>query len=232
MKNKSTLIVFTTIILGSIAAGITTGYFAHKFGSQALEVVQSPAENPAQKLAKDNPSTKKSSEGFKLIEEKDVLVEVYDSVYYQKKGKKKNKSSDKQSYQPEEDKLFAQEISPKSPQKPFTPIITKADGVVMEVTSMKEEQGSLLLSVKMKNNGRQTMNFLYSFLDVKDDQNRVISAISSGLPNQLPANGQNFSGEISIPLSLLNDAKEISLNLPNYPQQDLQLQISEIPVLP
>jgi hypothetical protein len=39
-----------------------------------------------------------------------------------------------------------------------------------------------------------------------------------------------FYGTVSIPTALLENAKEVSLTLTDYPGQKLQLQISGIPV--
>ena len=50
------------------------------------------------------------------------------------------------------------------------------------------------------------------------------------LPAELPPNGQVFYGTVSIPTALLENAKEVSLTLTDYPGQKLQLQISGIPV--
>jgi hypothetical protein len=51
-----------------------------------------------------------------------------------------------------------------------------------------------------------------------------------GLPAELPAKGAEFKGTISIPTALLDDVKQISLSLTDYPAQKLKLQLSDIPV--
>ena len=58
-----------------------------------------------------------------------------------------------------------------------------------------------------------------------------MSAITEGLPGELPADGQEFSGTVSIPTALLEDSKKLSLTLTDYPDQKLQLKMSEIPVV-
>jgi hypothetical protein len=82
----------------------------------------------------------------------------------------------------------------------------------------------------MKNDGSNPVRFLYSFLNVTDDQGRALSAITEGLPGELPANSQEFTGTVSIPTALLEDAKKLSLTLTDYPDQKLQLKMAEIPV--
>lgn len=88
MKINSTVIIFFFVFLGSVAAGVTTGYFFYKFGSDAIESVKIPEENPAQKLSLKKKDGKTSAQGFKIKKEKKMLVEVYDFVYAQKKEKK------------------------------------------------------------------------------------------------------------------------------------------------
>ena len=149
------------------------------------------------------------------------------------KEKKNNWSDNEQSSKniSETEEIVTENERVKIVEKPFAPVQATMKGVTMKVTAMKKEQGSLLLKVNLKNNGQKTVRFLYSFLEIKDDQNNSVSSITSGLPTELPANGDNFSGEISIPLSLLNQSKTISLNLPDYPEQNLQIQINAIPVI-
>jgi hypothetical protein len=82
----------------------------------------------------------------------------------------------------------------------------------------------------MKNQSPKTVKFLYSFLNVTDNQGRPLSATADDLPGELPPNGETFEGTVSIPTALLNNAKEISLNLTDYPNQQVQLKVSGIPL--
>lgn len=231
MKINSTSLTFMLIILGSLGAGITTTILAYKFGSESLETVQFPEENPAQKLAIKN----SANQGFQIINEKKILVQVYDYVHAQKEASKNKKPQPKTSDNQQSSRLKEKTVAQNSPSqllsKTFVPIKVQNEGITMEVANIQEQQGSLLLSVNLQNDSHKDVKFLYSFLDIKDEKNRSISAITNGLPTDLPANGQSFSGEISIPLSLLNNSQKISLNLPNYPEQNLNLQIPAIPIL-
>ena len=97
--------------------------------------------------------------------------------------------------------------------------------------SARYSGGSLLLKLNFKNEGAKAVQFLYSFLDVTDDQGRTLSANTQDLPEELPANGQIFSGTLSIPMVLLDDVKKLSLTLTDYPEQQLRLQVSNIPLI-
>ena len=101
----------------------------------------------------------------------------------------------------------------------------------MQVVDASQEEGSLLLKVNLKNEGDKAVRFLYSFLEVKDENGRALSAITDGLPGELPATGKDFSGTVKIPTALLNDAETVSLTLTDYPNQQLQLNLTEIPVV-
>ena len=224
MKSYSALLIFLLILLGSLSAGGATGFMAYKFGTQSLQSVNSPEVNPSQKLAHNNQLSPGKPKSFQIIPEKDILVKVYDYVYYQKRatpdGQSSHRLSDKTNSSPEN-----------SPQTLRLPLQGRDRGVTIEVADINQDQGSLLLTVNLKNNGRQPVRFLYSFLDIKDERNKTVSAITEGLPRELPANGQNFSGTVKIPLLLLNESQEISLSLTDYPGQQLQLKIPSIPVL-
>ncbi len=82
----------------------------------------------------------------------------------------------------------------------------------------------------MQNKGKNSVRFLYSFLDVSDDKGRTLSASTDGLPSELPNNSPTYTGTISIPTALLDDVKSISLSLTDYPAQQLKLEVSDIPV--
>jgi hypothetical protein len=110
------------------------------------------------------------------------------------------------------------------------PLNSRDGGVTLEVSAASQRSNSMLLDVSMKNEGSQPVRFLYSFLNVTDDRGRALSASAEDLPAELPPNGQVFYGTVSIPTALLENAKEVSLTLTDYPGQKLQLQISGIPV--
>lgn len=110
------------------------------------------------------------------------------------------------------------------------PLKSQDQGVTLVVNSASQLGDSLLLNITLKNEGTQAVQFLYSFLNVTDEQGRTLAAYTNGLPDELPANGEEFFGTVSIPIALLENAKKLSLALPDYPGQKLHLKISDIPV--
>ena len=223
MKSYSKIIIFLLILLGSVGAGSATGFYVYKFGTQSLESINSPEVNPTEKLANNNQLSSQKSTSVQFISEKDILVRVYDHVYYQKQATQEKQKSAQPSDQASAKKNSTPTLE--------LPVQGEDRGVIIEVADINQEQSSLLLTVNLKNNGQQPVKFLYSFLDIKDEQNKSVSAVTEGLPEELPANGQNFSGTVKIPLALLSESQEISLSLTDYPDQELQLKIPSIPIL-
>lgn len=92
-KNNTNSLILILILISGFGVGILSCIIAYQFGEQALSVVKSPEENPAQKIAKQNKTKKTEKDGFKIINEKDILVQVYDSVYAQQQARKNNQSN-------------------------------------------------------------------------------------------------------------------------------------------
>ncbi len=230
MKSYSKIIIFVLILLGSIGAGSATGFFAYKFGTESLQSINLPEVNPSQQLSQNKQLSSQQSTNFEFISEKNILVKVYDYVYYQKKITQGKEKSGQLPLSDSEDST-ANSSPENSIQTLKLPLQGEDRGVIIEVADINLEQSSLLLTINLKNNGLEPVKFLYSFLDIKDEKNRSVSSVAEGLPEELPANGQNFSGTVKIPLALLSESQEISLLLTDYPEQQLQLKIPSIPIL-
>lgn len=109
---------------------------------------------------------------------------------------------------------------------------SNSKGVAFTVKSLHYSGGDLVIRVNIQNQGTTSVRFLYSFLDVTDDKGRTLSAITEGLPAELPPNSREFSGAINIPTALLDDVNKISLSLTDYPGQELKLYVADIPIKP
>ena len=192
-----------------------SGFLGFTLGHEALKSVSQPHINPIKKLTGSQPSDE--PKGFTIVKEREILVKVYDRIHGQKTEAAEDKPQ-KTSSEPDEQKASA------------FPLKTEDGGVVLEVLKANKDQDSLLLDISLKNNGSAPVRFLYSFLEVKNDRDQPLGAITDGLPGEIPASGKEFLGTVSIPLSLLDDAQEISLELTDYPDQKLQLEIPKVPV--
>jgi hypothetical protein len=80
------------------------------------------------------------------------------------------------------------------------------------------------------NTGKKPVEFLYSFLEVKDSNGQSLNAIAEDLPDTLPADGKPYAGTIQIPASVITDSDFISLKLSDYPQQKVTLGFDKIPI--
>ena len=102
--------------------------------------------------------------------------------------------------------------------------------VVMNVLSVQRQGGAVVLNVTMQNNSSRTVRFLYSFMDVRDNNGRALSASTSGLPGELPPGSPVYSGVVRIPEIFVQGASSVSLSLPDYPSQSMWLQVGGVPL--
>jgi hypothetical protein len=235
MKLNSTVALTLILLAMMLGAGFVSAMWGFTVGHEALKGVTQPDVRPTKKLA-DNQQTTADGEGVALLSEEDILVNVHAHIH----GNDKDVPVDEQDAQLQNasqteaadndvEEAFATQTSFTSTDLNL-PVRSQDRGVTLEVRDVTQQGGSLLLDVSLKNEGSDTVRFLYSFLNVTDDRGRALSAITEGLPGELPANGKEFSGTVSIPTALLEDSEQLSLTLTDYPDQRLQLKMSEIPV--
>ncbi len=229
MKLNLTAVFTLMLLILMLGAGCASGMWTFNLGHQALKDVTQP-DVRTNRLRGRKGTTLQPKE-VAILKEEDILTNV--KTWIESKGKHpkpekpqdENKKSSKQ-IPAQKTQSAAGEIS-----QPGFPITSRNQGVTLEVLSARYSGGSLLLKLNFKNEGTKAVQFLYSFLDVTDDQGRALSANTQGLPEELPANGQIFSGTVSIPMVSLDDVKKLSLTLTDYPEQQLRLQVSNIPLI-
>lgn len=232
MKLNSTVLLTLILLILMLGSGSVSAFWGFTLGSEALKGVTSPDARPTNKFA-SNKSAKEQHTGLALLKEDEILKIVKSRIEGKTKAAKSKKQDDDDEQtnsskkKPEEKPL--QVAEQEKPQEGF-PINAESEGVNLAVQSARFSGGALLLKVKMQNKGKDSVRFLYSFLDVSDDKGRTLSASTEGLPSELPANGPTYSGTVSIPTASLDDVKRISLALTDYPAQRLRLEVSNIPV--
>lgn len=230
MKFNLTVVLTLILLTLMLGASCVSGMWAFAIGHEALKGVNQPDVRPTKKMK--GPKGWSSQPGaLTLLKEEDIVSSV--KAWIDAKGKhakpQKPQEADKKSSSKQAQTQQTQLAAAESPQPGF-PIATQNQGVKLEVLSARYAGGSLLMKLNFKNEGSKAVRFLYSFLDVTDDRGRPLSASTEGLPAELPANGQSFSGTVSIPATFLDDVKKLSLSLTDYPEQKLRLQMAEIPV--
>ena len=207
-----------------------SAFLGFNLGSSALKGINTPDGRPATKFASSKTNNSQAA-GVSLLKEQDILKIVKARIEGKTKAaKSENLEEDEEtgnSKQKPEEK--PPEVAQEKPQQGF-PVSAQSEGVTLSVQSARYSGGDLLLKVNMQNKGKDSVRFLYSFLDVTDDKGRTLSASTEGLPTELPVNGPTFSGTVSIPTASLDEVKKISLALTDYPAQKLKLEISDIPV--
>ncbi len=225
---KSTFLLIFALLLMMFAGGSASAYIGYLMGREALKVVTQPDTNSQESVSKAKVGSG-SHKGLKIIEEQEILVQVYDHIYHQTKKNQSNNSQE--SFTKSKSSLVNNNESKKEIiLSGFVPIRDSSGGVTIEVSQVKFQGSSLLLGVNLKNESSNSVRFLYSFMDIRDDQNRPLSTIIEGLPGELPPNGKNFEGHLIIPRNLLNDSRNISLTLKDYPEQELELKLEKISV--
>ena len=225
MNLKITLLLLFAILLMMLGAGGASAYIGYLMGREALKVVTQPDTDSEQAIDRKKPLGG-SHKGLSIIKERTVLVNVYDRIH-----QKTNPSSYSQQSLIEEETTSLTDRAD-DPIKPnYFPVADRSEGVSLEIMEAKRNGNSVMLNVNLKNESSKSVRFLYSFLDVRDDRNRPISAIADGLPGEIPPNGEIFSGRLIIPLTLVENSRNISLTLQDYPAQKLKLELRSIPIV-
>lgn len=232
--NHTTARLALSLLIMMLASGVVSALWGYKMGRDALKGVSQPDINPTKKIAGKSKAPAGPSE-FVPIDETTILTQVYNRI--NSKVEKSDESATKKEPEKKEDKQSSNSLlnNAKNVQKISQtvtfPLKTSDRGVTLEVLKASQQGGSLLLDVNLMNKGADAVQFLYSFLEVKDKQGRSLSAMTQGLPGELPANGEKFSGTVKIPLELIDEEQPISLNLTDYPEQKLKLNVVDIPVI-
>lgn len=227
MKLNSTVALSLILLTLMAGAGYMSGVLGFTVGSEALKGVTQPDTRPTTKVKVRQGASQQRA--VVMLKEEDILTNVRARI----EGKGKNPKPEKPQSQSKtvntqastpQAQLVANEI------QPGFPIANQNQGVMLEVISARYSGGTLQLKLNLKNEGDKTVRFLYSFMNVTDDRGRTLSAMPEGLPDKLPPDGKTMTGTLSIPTTMLDDVQKLSLSLTDYPEQQLKLQVAEIPV--
>lgn len=207
-------------------AGVISSACGFAIGREALKGITQPEIRPINNTGNQKKNNLPRRAQSLLLKEDDILADVKAQIEGDGKG---NSSSQKNKA------LTSEETSEKpASQSPETqagfPLKSVDRDVLLEVTSVRQQGGFFSLDVRLQNNSDRSVRFLYSFLNVTDDQGRVLSANTEGLPTDLPARSKSFQGTVKISSVSLEETSKLALTLTDYPEQRLQLQVSGIPV--
>jgi hypothetical protein len=209
------LTVVLTLLLLTImgGAGLATAMWGFKMGDEALKGISTPDARPTRKPVNGSKAAT-GGEGLMFLREEDILAKVKADI--------EAKGGTKEAPVPVE-------VKPVSAPANF-PLSTKSQGVSLDIDGVSQSGSSVILEVRLRNEGSAAVRFLYSFLSLTDDQGRALSGVTQGLPGEFPPTGEEYRGKISMPIALLGDAKSVSLSLADYPDQRVQLRVNDIPL--
>ncbi|MCL2933521.1 MAG: hypothetical protein MGG11_15100 [Trichodesmium sp. MAG_R03] len=204
-------------------AGLSSASWGFKLGREALKGITQPDTRPTNNLTGAQGNLNRREE-LVFLKEGKIISNVKNIIINGGVVEENTAKEDSQ------DKLGKTKSNQTTQTKQTFPIISSDAGVVLEVNNVRRWGNSLVLDVNLKNQGDRAVRFLYSFLNITDEQGRLLSASTEDLPGELPPNTRRYYGIITIPVTLLNNAKELSLELTDYPDQKLNLKISKIKI--
>lgn len=216
--------VLTSLVLISTTAAITiiTAFIGYHLGRESLRGVSQPVVNPLLGSTV-NANDQTQGERSPILDEAQIIAQTKARIAEMIKG-----SAERQIVpaptSPKE--LPAAESQASRP----LPIVAEDKGVRLEISRVDTIGQDLALQVSLKNDSSQRVQFIYTFLEIKNDKGTLLSALTEGLPTELPPGSDLVKGTILIPKSLLGDTKTLTLRLASYPNQDVQLQAAHIPV--
>lgn len=214
-----TFLIFMTLVL---AIGGSTGLVGFIFGREALRGVSQPIVNPILSTSMGEGNRGRQS----FLKEEDIITQAKKLTGVNETTSPPKPEQPSPSPKPAESKNEPE----KTPTLAQFPIMGEDQGIRLEISSASTEGDELVLQVSLKNDSSQGVQFLYTFLEVTNDKGESLSALTNGLPTELPAGSDVATGTINISQALLENAKAINLKLSNYPNQDVELHVPGIPV--
>jgi hypothetical protein len=217
----NTTVVYTFILLFlMLGAGLLSGTTGFSLGSDALKGITQPDSRPNKNASNAKPSSGVKDE-IKLLREEEIIKAMKERIDSSAKGSAKSI--------PEKDKEKDAKKDEKSADAKFPQTVQDRE-VALEVTGSRRDGDSVLLDVALKNDSAQAVQFRYSFLTITDDQGRIVNGDAVGLPAELPAKSDKYSGVIKIASGALGKAEKVSVQLSDYPEQKIQLRLNNIAV--
>lgn len=223
MKINSSLALTLILLSFMFAVGLISGAGGYIFGRKALKGITQPAINPIPLGSEEAKQLPQQTNPF--LQERDILAKVETQTKGVTKQAPEAKPKPTPTAPPQSTKPVA------SPAAQTFPLQSQDQGVTLEVRSLEVQSDGMQLEVALKNESSTPVQFLYTFLEVTDEQGRVYTAITRGLPAEIQPQSEIFSGMIKIPEVSSTLPKQLFLSLTNYPEQNLKLRVSHIPVV-
>lgn len=218
MKVNSAVVLTLTLLALMIGAGVSSAIWGFALGSEALKGVTQPDSRPLSTPPGQKKATARSTKAT-ILKEEDILETVAARIEggneaVQRSGSARTKSLDD---------------STVDVQANF-PISTANRGVTLDVTQVRKQGNRLIIDMDLRNDGGRSLRFLDSFLIVMDEGGRTVDATPEGLPRELPPYSETAKSQVFIPYDMLRNSRTLTLSLTDYPEQQVQLELSNIPI--
>lgn len=223
MKLNSTATFTFVLLFLMVGAGVASSMGGFSLGSAALKGVRQPDSRPNKASGGDSPKRTLGQAEITLLKEEDILKAAKEKVSSSLKAGAKPDPTD------QKDALKDNPDSKKTSSKQF-PYIGKDKKVTIEITAIRRQEETVIFDLALKNDSAQTVKFLYSFLSITDDQGRLLNGETTGLPPELAPESDRVTGTVKVSSSLLSTANKVSFQLSDYPDQKIQLEVSDVPV--
>ena len=224
---KLTLFLLSLMLL--IGGGM--GFLTYLFGRDSLRGITQPDVNPFLNQAKD--SEQNPRQGISFLKEAELIKQVKAQTQGKSAAKAtpkpKETSKAQEESQKDEKKAQKPKQSAKKAPKSF-PINLESQGVKLNIRSMEQKDDDLLLTVALVNTSNEPVQFIYTFLDVTDNQGFALSSEVTGLPETLPPNSETYVGSITVFDSPEDTIERLNLKLSDYPEQKVVLEVIDIQV--
>ncbi len=222
MKFNSTVVYTFVLLFLMIGAGVASAVSGFSMGREALKGITQPDSRPNK--GKANKTGVVAKEDLQLLKEDDIVKSMKERI--DSSAKNGAKAPEK----PEKEKTTTEKPKDVKTAKVELPVTAESEGVAMEVLSRRQEGDSTMFEVAMKNSSDRPVSFRYSFMNITDNKGQMVSAEAVGLPEALPAKSEKFSGSVKIATGSLEKVENVTLQLSDYPEQKIQLRLTDIPV--
>jgi hypothetical protein len=222
VKVNPTVTLTLILLFLMVGAGITSATWGYRLGREALKGITQPDTRPVNNITDSQGKSLRREGNLAFLKENDILANVKARMGGTAEAAANSDKAAKTA--------LPAKASPKPDAASGLPLFAESRAVTLGVQSVRQQGASLVLDVSMQNNSTQGVQFIYSSMEIANDQGRLLSASTQGLPEELAPNGKPDTGTITVPLDLLDGAKSLSLSLTDYPDQQVQLQLSGIPV--
>jgi hypothetical protein len=227
--NNNGLLLTLSLFFLIIAAGTASAIFWYNLGYESLKGITQPDFNPTKKIAPEQKNDGKNGT-VAIVSEKEILTKVDKFIQAQTDNKKtpdsKSQSGTKQGVEGNQSFIKSPENQGKAGVQ--LPLKTSDEGMSLSIVGVSKEDEDLVIDIELTNQGSDSVQFLYSFLIIKNEEERLLSSVVEDLPREILPGKEKVSGKVKIPLSLLDDSRELSLTLNDYPEEKIQLTIPKI----